>query len=121
MWPSTNSMTKNGRSLTASSVHSPTVTGTGIPAGPSECMSRYSRDMSCAVGSTWCSGGRRRAQARPSASSTRKVRLERPPAISVKVSGGAISGTWAAIHSVTWSWWMPSGACDTRTTLIGAV
>ena len=45
--------------------------------------------------------GRRRAQARPSASSTRKVRLERPPAIRVKVSGVLISGTWATIHSVT--------------------
>ena len=37
-------MTKNGRSLTASSVQRPTVAGTGIPTGPSECMSRCSRD-----------------------------------------------------------------------------
>ena len=34
MWPSTNSMTKKGRSLTASSVHRPMVVGTGMPAGP---------------------------------------------------------------------------------------
>ncbi len=75
-----------------------------MPAGPSECISRYSRDMSCAVGSTWCSGGRRRAQACPSASSTRKVRLERPPAIRVKVRGGVISGSCATIQSVTSAW-----------------
>ena len=90
--------------MTDSSVHRPTVTGTGMPAGPSELMSRCSRAMSCAVGSTWCRGGRRSAQARPSASSTRKVRLERPPAISVNVSGGLISAMCATIHSVTWSW-----------------
>ena len=76
-------------------------------------MSRYSRVMSCAVGSTWCSGGRRRAQARPSASSTRNVRLDRPPATRVKVSGGRSSGSRAAIHSVTCCSLMPSGAPDT--------
>src|SRR6202044_730852 len=42
-------------------------------------------------------------------------------AISVNVSGGAISGMLVTIHAVTSAWWMPSGACDTRTTLIGAV
>ena len=84
-----------------------------MPTGPSEWISRYSRVMSWAVGSTWWSGGRRRAQARPSASSTRKVRLDRPPATRVKVSGGRNSGSWAAIHSVTCCSLMPSGAPDT--------
>ena len=73
-------------------------------------MSRYSRLMSCAVGSTWCSGGRRSAQARPSPSSTRNVRLERPPAISVKVSGVVSSGTWSASHFVTSASLIPCGA-----------
>ena len=50
-------------------------------------MTRYSRAMSWAVGSTWLTGGRRRAKARPAASVTRKVRLERPPAISSKREG----------------------------------
>jgi hypothetical protein len=103
MWPSTNSMTKNGRSLTVSSVHRPIVLGTGMPEGPSEVMRRCSRTMSCAVGSTWWIGGRRRTHARPAVSSTRKVRLERPPAIRVNVRGVAISGTWAVNHSVTFS------------------
>ena len=107
MWPSTNSITKNGRSLTASSVHRPMVLGTGMPEGPSEVMRRCSRTMSCAVGSTWWIGGRRRTHARPAVSSTRKVRLERPPAIRVKVSGVAIPGTCAVNHSVTFSTWMP--------------
>ena len=78
-------------------------------------MSRYSRDMSCAVARTWCRGGRRRAQARPSASSTLKVRLERPPAIKLKVSGVLTSGRWSTIHAVTFVSWMPSGARDTET------
>ena len=65
--------------------------------------------MSCAEGSTWCRGGRRRAQARPSASSTRKVRLERPPAINVKVRGVVTSPAWSMNHLVTLASLMPAG------------
>ena len=34
-------------------------------------MTVYSRAMSCAVGSTWLTGGRRSAKARPAGSATR--------------------------------------------------
>jgi len=45
------------------SVHSAIARATGTPAPASALMTRYSRAMSCAVGKTWPSGGRRSAQA----------------------------------------------------------
>ena len=48
------------------STRAPRGTGTGV--GPSAAMMRCSRPMSCAVGSTPCSGGRRTTSSRPSAS-----------------------------------------------------
>ena len=46
-------------------------------------MTRYSRAMSCAVGSTWPSGGRRSTHS-CAPSEIAYVRFERPPAISVR-------------------------------------
>ena len=43
-------------------MHSATVSGTGTPVGTSALITVYSRAMSCAVGSTCASGGRRSAQ-----------------------------------------------------------
>ena len=92
-----------------------------MPTGPSECISRYSRDMSCAVGSTWCSGGRRRAQARPvgvldtegevGAAAGDQGEGERRRQLG-KLGGHPVGDLGLV---------MPSGTCDTRTTLIGAV
>ncbi len=106
-------MTKKGRSLTVSSAHRPTVIGTGMPAGPSEDISRCSRTMSCADWQHVVQRGRRIAHARPSASSTRNVRFDRPPAIRVKVSGVVTLGTCSTNHAVTLTTLMPSGWLDT--------
>src|SRR5579872_5443955 len=65
--------------------------------------------MSCAVGSTWLTGGRRNANRRPVASVTRNVRLERPPAISSYVRG-IRAPTRLAIHVLTWTSSIPAGA-----------
>lgn len=59
-----------------------------------------SRTMSWAVGSTWLTGGRRNAKVPPWASVTRKVRLDRPPAISSN-SSGAVAPTCSTIQWVT--------------------
>ena len=55
-------------------------------------MIRCSRPMSCAVASTWPSGGRRSTQWWSAVSVTPKVRFEWPPAISSNDSGGATCG-----------------------------
>src|SRR5437588_131077 len=75
---------------------------------PSAAMIRCSRPMSCAVGSTWPVGGRRRAHAWPAESTTLYVRLERPPAINSNVSGGSTPGTCSVNHPVTGAGSMPS-------------
>ena len=63
--------------------------------------------MSCALGSSLPSGGRRSTKRRPAASVTVKVMFERPPAISLKVSG-AVMSVCAAIQALTLGTSMPS-------------
>src|SRR5689334_21170162 len=66
--------------------------------------------MSCAEPSRLPSGGRRSAQAWPSASRTPKVRLERPPEIRSKPSGSFTPATLASNHASTPARSIPSGA-----------
>src|SRR4051794_30123046 len=66
--------------------------------------------MSWAEPSRLPSGGRRSAQLLPPASVTRKVRLEWPPAMRSKESGGLALGTLRANQASTPSVSMPSGA-----------
>ena len=74
--------------MTSGSGYRATGTGTGTSVPASALSTRYSRLMSCAVGSTWPSGGRRSTSgAAPSPGSSRYVRLDRPPAIS-RTRGG---------------------------------
>jgi len=58
----------------------------------------YSRTMSCAVGSTWPSGGRRTTRAR-GPTSTRYVRFDRPPVIWVERTGPSSWGQTRASQS----------------------
>ena len=80
-----------------------------------------SRLMSWAVASTCPSGGRRNTQAwsfaSDAASVTRYVRLERPPAMRSKCSGGLMSSTWSSNHAVTLATSTPSTlVCSCSTT-----
>src|SRR5580658_7448562 len=84
--------------------------GTGTFVGPRAVITRYSRVMSWAVGSTWLTGGRRSAHSWPAESVTRNVRFERPPAISVNSSGALASGTFSSNQAVTLGWSIPRGS-----------
>ena len=79
--PATNSTIWNGAPSTESSSHSVIARATGTAVSCSAATTLYSRAMSCADGVSPCSGGRRNTHFDAS-SSTRKVRLERPPEIS---------------------------------------
>ena len=61
--------------------HMASVGGTGTAVRPSAVITRCSRPMSCAVGSRFDSGGRRRT-ACPAAAVTPNVRFDLPPEIS---------------------------------------
>src|SRR5690606_11745861 len=76
-------------------------------------MIRCSRPMSCAVASTWPSGGRRSTQRRPLASVTRKVRFEWPPAMRSNSSGADAAGTCCSNHPVTPARSIPSTSAAT--------
>ena len=82
-------------------LHSPSTRGTGTAVRPTAAMIRCSRAMSCAVASTWPSGGRRSTNRRPSAPVTRNVRFERPPVISSNVNGATAPSTWVTSQPVT--------------------
>ena len=84
--------------------------GTGTVVGPSAVITRYSRVMSWAVGSTWLTGGRRSAHSWPAESVTRNVRFERPPAINVNSSGALAPGTLPSNQAVTLGWSIPRGS-----------
>ena len=86
--------------MSDSSSHSTTAGGTGTSVAPSAEVTRYSRATSWAEGVRPARGGVRITQA-DDPSSSRKVRLDRPPAISRAVSGPARSTPAPAICAAT--------------------
>src|SRR6202035_4534577 len=71
--------------MTSGSVQLATTAGTGTSVPPSAASTVYSRLMSCAVGSTWPSGGRR-STIGPAPLSRREGRVDPPPLIT-RLSG----------------------------------
>ena len=101
--PGARSIRKKSVPVTSRSAESSTrsiAVGTGTALPRSAEMTRCSRRMSCALESTWPSGGRRRMSG-SRAPSTAYVRLLRPPAITVaerspEASSGCASASQAA-------------------------
>ena len=84
--------------------------GTGTGVGPSAWMMRCSRPMSCAVGRTLCSGGRRTTNSRPSASVMCAVMFDWPPVMSSARNGAVSPGSATAAQRANESRSIPVGA-----------
>src|SRR3954451_23900401 len=64
--------------------------------------------MSCALASTWLTGGLRSTKSFPAPSVTLNVRFERPPAMRSKVNGAVASGMLSTNQALTFSTSIPS-------------